>query len=461
MTDEEKVKQDKETLLNEITLQVKSLVSESTKDGAKKEDIEKAVKELNEKIKGLGGDSEALKTLNERVEKLAKENEVLIKASKEQGEVMAKMKNDTGTPAKRKSFREAIKDAIMEKKDMVLTTKNDDNGERLSLKDYFVEKGNKNSPLFTIKDGVDVLKTEMLESSIVQSNVQLLRLTELDPRRVGIPLTVYPHVLEVFPQKQLNRPSMSVLVAYSYADGVGTKTEGGASSISSFLFKTVEFKSFTIATFFTMSDETLDDLGEALDEISIIAPDKILDSIDSKILQDGGNGTTDIMGLFVGGTTCTDFVPATYASLVAGANIIDLISKMKLSIRKLKYKPNFVALNATDIDNIGSLKDQLDNSISDRRLVFNANGELVKICGLTVVENDAITADQCVVGDTSQAIIGIRKAITMEIGLNAADFTEGQKTVRLTTRLAFGVRDKAAFMFTNQMAADTTTITLS
>jgi HK97 family phage major capsid protein len=131
---------------------------------------------------------------------------------------------------------------------------------------------------------------------------------------------------------------------------------------------------------------------------------------------------------------------------------------MKLAVRKNKYKPKFVGLNSTDIDKIQSLKDQLDNSISDRRLVFNADGDLVKIAGLRVVENDYITADTAIVGDTAQAMIGVRKAMTMEIGLNSTDFTEGQKTVRLGLRLAFGVRDKAAFQYSSGLTADLATI---
>lgn len=437
--------QEKEALLNEITAKVTKLVTDATKDNVKKSDIEKAVNEINDKITNLT--SKEIDTLKTKVDQM-------IEASKAQGLEMAKLKNQSSESAKKMSFREALKEAIMEKKDMCLVEKKDDNGERLSLKDYFTDKGNKNTPVFVVKDAVD-----MLQSAIVGNYAQYMRLADLDPKRVGIPLTVYPHVLEVFPQKQLNRPTMSLLVVYTYTDGSATKVEGSASGKSSFLLKTVEFKSFAIATHFKISDETLDDLNEALDEISITAPDKILDKVDSKIFADAGDGSTDIQGLFVGGTTCTDFVAATYGSSVTGANLIDLIAKMKLAVRKNKYRANFVGLNATDIDNIQSLKDQLDNSISDRRLVFAADGTLVKIAGLTVVENDQITAGTCVVGDSAQAMIGVRKALSLEIALDGTDFTEGQKTVRLTIRLAFGVRDKAAFQYSADMASDLATIT--
>ena len=260
MTEEEK--KQRQELLDDIKSEVKSLIDDSQKENV-------TVKELNEKVDAINKkieeslDNEGMKALKESVDKLVQasaDNAAAIKAMNE--------KSEAKKSEKPKSFREAWKSAIMAKKDVVLTKKNDDNGERLSLKDYFTEKGEKVTPVF--KAPVD-----MLESNIVQSNVATVRLTELDPNRVGIPLAVYPHVMDWMPERRIMKPYMSVLVAYSYEDGAGTKTEGSAPTQSSFLFKTVEFKTFTIGTYFTLSDETLDDLEEALDEISIVAPDKI------------------------------------------------------------------------------------------------------------------------------------------------------------------------------------------
>ena len=87
---------------------------------------------------------------------------------------------------------------------MVITEKNDDNGQRYSLKDYFTEKGNNQSPVFKVA-------VDMLESNIVQSNVANIRLTELDPNRVGIPLAVYPNVMDWMPTRSMGKPYMSVL----------------------------------------------------------------------------------------------------------------------------------------------------------------------------------------------------------------------------------------------------------
>lgn len=450
--------QEKEALMNDI----KSLISDSQKENINKKDLDDKIAAINKDIAEKLDDKQ-IKDLKESVDKMVKTQEEINKSLEEQGLAIKNMEENGGnqTPL---NFRKAMKNAIMQHKDLVLSEKNDDYGKRYSLKDFFKKHGTTaKMPEMDIIDGVSLLTrnkvaVDMSEANIVQSNVSTVRLTELDPMRVGIPLTIYPHVLDVFPIKRITRPRMSILVVYSYEDGAGTKTEGSAGSKSSFLLKTVEFLSFYINTHFVLTDETLDDLEEVLDEISVTAPDKILDSIDGKVLQDGGNGTTDIQGLFVGGTTCTDFVASTYEDTVDGGNLVDLIAKMKLAVRKLKYRPNFVGLNSTDIDRIQSLKDQLDNSISDRRLVFNVDGDLVRIAGLRVIENDSITANTCVVGDSAKAQIGLRKDMTMEIGYNSTDLTKGQKTAMFKIRLAFGVRDKAAFQYSSDMDTDRDTI---
>lgn len=444
MTEEEKraeEKAQKEALLVEIQDNVKSLIDKSQEGNIKKEDLDAKVEELNKAIKE-GLDNEGMAALKTSVEGLvtaSSENTAAIKAMTE--------KATETTAESPKSFREAIKTAILGKKDSVLTEKNDDYGKRYSLKDYFTEKGNKQTPVFTIKAGVD-----MLESTIAQPEVPNIRLTDLDPNRVGTPLAVYPNVLDWMPSRGISRPYMSVLVVYDYQDGAGTKTEGSAPGQSSFLFKTIQFPSFFIATYFTLSDETLDDLDEAMDEISIVAPEKINDNVDSQILGAAGDDVTALAGILTA-TKNTAFVPATYTSQVKGANIIDVIAKMKLSCLANKYRPDTVLLNPDDIDNIAALKDGLDNSILDRRMRFDSIGNPTSIAGMRIIASTTIVQDTAIVLDSTKTVIGKRRDMTLEIGYNGTDFTEGQKTVIIKIRVAFAVRDKAGVIYSDGLAA--------
>lgn len=440
MTEQEKQAQaEKEALL----LEIKGLITDSTKDNVTSKSLEERVLAINKKIEDTFKSNEDILHLKESVDKLIQATSDNAAAIKAMAEVPQRQK-DSG---KTKSFRQALEDAIMEKKDC-LSEKNDDNGKRLSLKDYFTEKGNKNSPVFTLK------AVDMLESNIVQSNVATVRLTELDPQRVSIPLTIYPHVMDWMPSKGINRPYMSVLVVYSYSDGTGTKTEGSAPTQSSFLLKTVEFKAFYIATYGTLSDETLDDLPEALDEISMVFPDKIMDNIDGQVLGTVGDDSTALAGLFTS-TKHTDYDGTSYATAIAGANMIDLIGVMAAQCKTNKYRPDSVIMNPVEVEKLAQLKDLLNNSISDRRISFDVIGRPTFVNGLRIYETTGITADTMAVVDSRQLIIGKRKDMTLEILYNGTDATEGQKTVIVKIRIAFAVRDKAGVIYSAAVSTDT------
>jgi len=438
---------ERKELIEGLEPRIKALVDNSTKGVITKADLDKEIADINKTIADNLSNDE-MKALKDVVDTLKTDLTEANKALDTQGTELAAMKeNGKKQDEKPLSFKDAVRASIMEKSETFLTEKDDDCGKRLSLIEWF-NKGNQKSPTFTIKAAVD-----MLQSNIVQSEVNLVRLTELDPNRVGIPLTIYPHVMDWMPKKGIKKANMSVLVVYSYEDGAGTKTEGAASSKSSFLLKTIEYKAFYLATYFTLSDETLDDLDEVMDEIAITAPDKILDQIDTKILGTTGNGTTDIAGLYTANNH-TDFATATFTDTVEGANIIDLISKAKLQCEANKYRPNVVSMHPTDIDNMASLKDANDNSVLDRRVKWDTLGNPAFVFGMRIIPSTAQAVNTLSVSEQKQLIIGSRKDMTMEIGFNGTDLTEGQKTVVIKIRLAFGVRDKAAIIYSDDIATD-------
>jgi len=441
MNEDEIKAAEKKELLNEVTLQVKSIITDSQKENVTEKDLNDKIDAINKTIAEKMDDESRLE-LKSNVEKLTSTVAELAGTVKAMNEKKVNKKSDSP-----KTFRQAIEAAIMEKSEGILTEKNDDNGKRLSIKDYFTEKGNKQTPTFTIK------AVDMLESEIVGSEVATVRLTELDPNRVGIPLTIYPHVTEWMPKKGISKPYMSVLIVYSYSDGAGTKTEGSAPSQSSFLLKTVEFKAFTISTYGTLSDETLDDLPEALDEIAMVFPSKIMDNIDGQILGTAGDDSTALAGLFTANKH-TDYSGTSYALAIAGANMIDLIEIMASEVKANKYNADFVVMNPQERLKIGQLKDLLNNSISDRRISFDSLGRPVFVAGLRIYESTGITADTMCVGDSKQLIIGERKGMTMEIGYNGTDLSEGQKTVIFKNRIAFAVRDKAAIVYSDAVDTD-------
>jgi hypothetical protein len=447
-------------LLDKIESKIAKAVKASLEGKIDEDQLNKALTKINKEIAALS--NEAIAEIKKRVDEMTINGEALVKQLKEaeealraQGIELKKLKEsgEQTSEEKRVTFRQALKDAIMDKKDKVLKERNDEYGKRFSMKDYFVEDGNKQTPQFTIKVAVD-----MLESSIVQNNVATIRLTELDAQRVSIPLTIYPHVMSVFNSKTISRPNMALLVVYSYEDGAATKTEGAASSKSSFLLKTVSFAAFYIATYFTLSDETLDDLDEVLDEISIVAPSKILDKIDTYILGSAGDDATAIAGILTANKN-TAYATQFGAGTIDAAYIVDVIADAKLQCETNKYRPNVVYLNPTDVASLAAKKNTFEDSKTDKRVVYDAIGNPVAVCGLRVIISTAITTNTCIVIDIAQPWIGKRKDMTMEIGYNGTDLTEGQKTVVIKTRVAFGVRDKAGVIYVSDIATAANTLT--
>ena len=461
MTKEQEIA--KKALQDEIMILVKELVTDSQKDNAKSKDVELIEKKLNDKIKGLdnSGTDELAKSLDEMTTKL----EAMEKTSDEQKEIIEKqglsitsLKEGGETKDSPMTFRKALEASVNANDSVkdILTEKNDDLGKRMSMKDYFTTKGHEYTPVFEFKTAVDMFNT-----NIAGNYVNLVRLTESDPQTVSIPLGIYQHVTDYMPLRFINKPSLSLLVAWTYVDGSGTTTEGGTPGQSSILFKTIEFKAQKIDAYATLGEETLDDFEQALDELATVMPDKIQDKIDGYVLGTTGDDSTAIKGMRTTGSTgkSTAFVPATYEDKVVGANVIDLVGKMKLSCLTNKYKPDTVWMNPSDIDDLSALKDQLDNSISDRRVRFDTMGNPVNIAGCIIKATTDMPADQCVVGMNVKNQLGVRKNMEFQIGLSGDNFRDGERTARISIRIAYAVRDKAAFIWSNGIAAAIATIT--
>jgi hypothetical protein len=437
-------KTDQELLLEKI----QGLIADSTKEGVTKKELEAKVEEINKELKTLNekaNNHDEVKTLKESVDKLLSataENAAAIKA-------MSEMPGNK-TESKPMTFKEALIEAWSESAKNVkdLIVEKESNGvKKMSARDYFGKLGNKNTPEMTVKVAVD-----MLEANIVGNYVEHLRLTNLDPNRVSIPLTIYPHVIDWMPVKPISNKFMTLLVVGTYVDGSGTKTQGSTASLSSFLLTTVSFVSATIGTKFRISDESLDDIPEIMEEIALVGPDKIKDNIDSQILGSAGDDSTTIKGLFAASKK-TDFLSSTtYADLIKQANIVDVICTMKLQCEANKYIPDTVVMNPTDVHVLAAAKDQLDNSITDRRVSFSQWGQPIAVDGMIIRKNTSQTVNTAVVLDSRKLQIGDRKQMTLEVGYDADDFTTGHKTVRINVRLAFGVRDAAAVIYCSDLA---------
>ena len=438
----------------ELLEKIQKLINDSTAGVIKKEELEAKVAEINAQLKVLNekeNNHAEVKALKDSVDKLLQataDNAAAIKA-------LAEPK----APASDKlmTLKDALMDAVMEASKNVpsLITKRTENGrEVISMKDYFSKLGSKQTPEMVVKLAVD-----MSQANIVNSNINTVRLTDLDPNRVGTPLSLYAHVQDWMPTKPVAGKYMSILVVYSYEDGAGTKTQGSTASKSSFLLKTVEFVTATIGTKFRVTDESLDDLPEIMQEIALVAPSKIKDNVDYQILGSAGDDTSTIKGILAASKK-TDFASGTtYLNKVPNANLVDVISMMKDQAETSKYVVDTLLLNPLTVRLLAAEKDQLDNSKTDRRVTYDALGEPVAICGLMIRRNTNVAADAAIVCASNMLQIGDRKQMTLEVGYDGNDFTEGWKTVRINVRLAFAVRDALAVIYCSGLEAAKAQIT--
>lgn len=442
---------EKELLLKEI----KDLISESTKGAITEKALNDKVEEINKQLKVLNereDNHKEVKDLKEAVDKLIQataDNAAAINAMNETA-----TKKAENRPA---TLYEAMMEAITEASKNVpsLISESTENGrKKVSMKDYFLKLGNKQTPEMVMKIAVD-----MSQANIINTNVNTVRLTDLDPNRVGTPLSIYAHVLDWMPTKPVAGKYMSILVVYSYEDGAGTKTQGSTATKSSFLLKTVEFVTATIGTKFRVTDENLSDLPEIMQEIALVAPSKIKDNVDSQILGAAGDDTSTIKGILAASKK-TDFASGTtYLNAIANANKVDVLSLMKDQAETSKYVVDTVMLNPLQVRKLAAEKDQLDNSKTDRRVTFDALGEPIAISGLMIRRNTNIAAAAAVVCASNMLQIGDRQNMTLEVGYDGNDFTEGWKTVRINVRLAFAVRDALAVIYCSDIDAAVAAIT--
>lgn len=326
------------------------------------------------------------------------------------------------------------------------------NGKKaIMLKGY-----DKNDTRVSVKSAID-MTTALAVQPGATPGTAIGSITDYKMRDVMIDLTKDTHVMQFLPTDPIVDKYMGVLVEYDYFDGSALKTEGSASAKSSIEFKTIEFKVFTFATHFRVSKENLADIPRLESKLNRIAPDKIKTTFDTAVLAATGDNSATVKGMYVSGNY-TPFVAADFAQTVESANIIDLIRKMKLQAHNADQDVNVVILHPSQIDEIEGLKDLMHNYLEARSVVYDANGKLVRIHGLSVVVNKIPTTNKVTVMWNEAAEIGLREDINFEIGLNGSDLTEGMRTIVFEMRAAFGVSKPAAIIVSTDPATDINTI---
>lgn len=418
-------------------------IAQKAAEGAySKEEVDELLKVLEEKSKEF--DPKTLVALKESIDKLNV-------TQKEQGRLMnEKFTQPSGT--ERKGFGDILKDLLVEAdmvEEYVVDAKISDR-KAMRIKNY--DTATKGKSTLDLKAAIDMTSPLALAPGS-DPGVNIGFLTDYSMMDVLINLSKDVHVVNFLPTDPITGQYMGVLIETTYFDGADTKLEAAASAKSSLKFITKEFKVFPIATHFRISLEMLADIQRLVSKLNRIAPDKIMSQVDGKVLSATGDNSTDIEGMYVAGNF-TDFDASVYQDTIISANTVDLVRKMKLQATLADEDVNSTVLHPSEVDSIEAFKDGDKNWLNVRGIVYDKNGNLIRIHGLAVIRNKKQSTDTCTVMWNEAAEMGIREDVSFEIGTDGNDLTEGMRTIVFRMRVAFGVGKPAAIIYSDGIIAD-------
>lgn len=218
---------------------------------------------------------------------------------------------------------------------------------------------------------------------------------------------------------------------------------------------TAAFKGYTldlqkIGDILPVTEEFLEDEVMAAAELEMFVQNNVEAKVDAEIVN--GTGTSNrIKGLLAS-------IPAysAVASSLTDANIYDLVIKVMEDItatRGSKYRPDFVAMNIADINKLKLKKDANNNyvfnNLSDNRLQQ-----------LNIIEDNNITANTLVVGDSRYGRIYEMDGVTVSRGYKGDQFAQDLMSIKARKRLAFLIRanDATGFRKVTSISAALTTL---
>lgn len=314
-------------------------------------------------------------------------------------------------------------------------------------------KSNKESIEAMLKDASGrseiTLKANVTRASIAtnEHNLELSGVGQLARKKT----TLY----DFFPKIPVSTGNHKGTIYYmDWDEATVVKAAAMVAEGAAFPESTAAFKGYTlplrkIGDTLPVTEEFFEDEQIAAAELSLFINANVVSKIGDEIIN-GNNTGERLNGLF-------NSVPAytAVASGITDANIYDLVIKVMESITSTggaKYTPDFVAMNISDINKLNLKKDSQNNYVFDRM-----DGRLQS---LNIIEDNNITANTLVVGDSRFARIYEMGGITLSRGLVNAQFTSDLTTIKARKRLAFLIReaDKTGFKKVTSISAALTTL---
>lgn len=264
----------------------------------------------------------------------------------------------------------------------------------------------------------------------------------------------------IFP-KQMISERQNVNKTINYWDWDESTTVRAADMVAeggTFPESTAKWKQYTmpiqkVGDTLPITEEFFEDEQMFYAELGMFLRTNVDIKINDQVVNGDGTGA-NLTGLF---TSISAYTPV--ASGITDASIYDLIVKLRESIsasRGGKYRVNFALMNLVDINKMKLKKDANNNYILPP--FVDRSGNVVD--GLTIVEDNTVTANTMAVGDSRFARIYERTGVEISTGTVNAQFVEDAMTLKIRKRLAFLIRevDKTGFLKVTDISAALTTL---
>ena len=383
--------------MEEIKKEVAEMINKSVEETAKNQNaqVEELKKSIDEKQKNA---DEALKSLKQEVEDLKKDNAEKTETIKSLGERLTEKQEVKPVAMSAKARRAIYKEAI-----------------KAEIK--------KNLEEIKALNGTDVKKEYRMETAIEKAAGTVLRTNITDGNGNAV-FGQYSPIEPGVTRVQLPRLVMRDLVTIGSVEGSyarwteATAGEGTPASTAEGADKPQrdqdwvlkEAKVEKLAVFTKVSEETLEDIEWASEEIAADLVEQLMQAEDKYIL---GVINTAAPTFDVSGTV--------FASAIPSANYMDALRVACAQVAAGNFDADTVILNPADAAMMDLEKDAMGRYLwvkQDDRVWY-----------LRVVESNNMTQGNFIVGDFRRANYRIRKDITMYAGREKDDLTKNLFTI--------------------------------
>ena len=281
-----------------------------------------------------------------------------------------------------------------------------------------------------------------------------------DIPNVGQLATAERNAYAIFPKQNISN-GQNLRKTINYWDWDESTTVRAADMVAeggTFPESTAKWKQYTIPVqkvgdTLPVTEEFLEDEQMFYAELGMFLRTNVEIKVNDQIVNGDGTGN-NLTGLVASTPT---YVPV--ASGISDASIYDLIVKLREDISTTggnKYRSNFALMNISDINQMKLKKDANDNYILPP--FVDRSGNVVD--GITIVEDNAVTANTMYLGDTRFARIYERTGVDISTGTVDSQFVEDAMTLKVRKRMAFLIRtvDQTGFRKVTSISAALTTL---